>query len=45
MNIFKFVRVYNFSSFHFSVLSNDLINNFLTKFYFLPNYYTLNELI
>ena len=45
MNIFKFARVYNFSSFHLSILSSDLINNFLTKFYFLPNYYTLNELI
>jgi hypothetical protein len=45
MNIFKTIQFYNYFSFQISSFTTILLNNFLNKFYFLPNYYTLNELI
>jgi hypothetical protein len=45
MNIFKIVQFYNYFSFQISFLINTTLNNFLIRFYFLSNYYILNELI
>ena len=45
MNIFNLFLLYNTLAYNFKNLANLYINNFLIKFFFLSNYYVLNELI
>lgn len=45
MNIFKLFSFYNYFTFNIFSLKKDMLNNFLTKTYFLSNYFILNDLI
>lgn len=45
MSIFFFLTNYNFVIFNLKQMFTSIINNFLINFFFLLNYYILNELI